>query len=196
MYSLIKKSRKPLKKISEEAQSYFEDPHGMVLFFDEARFGLQPEVARLWAKRGKRLVVPVKTGYKNFYLYAAVDPNQGECFILELPRVDTEMINLYLAELGKSFPDKNILLIWDRAGYHRSRDLHLPRNIKIEQLPPYSPELNPTERLWRWLRRHVCRNRLFHTLDEQMEILGEAIRNLSSLHLATLCSCNYLMHYN
>ena len=191
-----KKSRLPLKKIAEQARSYIEDPHGMVLFFDEARFGLQPDVARLWALRGKRAVVPVKTGYKNFYLYAAVDPKQGECFILELPRVDTDMINLYLAELSKSFPDKNILLIWDQAGYHRSKELNLPINIKIEYLPPYSPELNPTERLWRWLRRHVCRNRLFQNLDEQMDALGEAIRNLTSFDLASLCSCGYLMQAN
>ena len=191
-----KKSRLPLKKIAEQARSYIEDPHGMVLFFDEARFGLQPDVARLWAQRGKRTVVPVKTGYKNFYLYAAVDPKQGECFILELPRVDTDMVNLYLEELGKSFPDKNILLIWDQAGYHRSKDLNLPINIKIEYLPPYSPELNPTERLWRWLRRHVCRNRLFQNLDEQMDALGEAIRNLTSFDLASLCSGGYLMQAN
>lgn len=186
----------PLKKIAEQARSYFEDPHGMVLFFDEARFGLQPDVARLWAQRGKRAVVPVKTGYKNFYLYAAVDPKQGECFILELPRVDTDMINLYLAELSKSFPDKNILLIWDQAGYHRSKELNLPINIKIEYLPPYSPELNPTERLWRWLRMHVCRNRLFQNIDEQMDALGVAIRNLTSFDLASLCSCGYLMQAN
>ena len=111
MCLLTKRSRLPLKKIAEQARSYIEDPHGMVLFFDEARFGLQPDVARLWAQRGKRAIVPVKTGYKNFYLYAAVDPKQGECFILELPRVDTDMVNLYLKKLGKSFPDKNILLI-------------------------------------------------------------------------------------
>lgn len=196
MCLLTKRGRLPLKKIAEQARSYFEDPHGMVLFFDEARFGLQPDVARLWALRGKRAVVPVKTGYKNFYLYAAVDPKQGECFILELPRVDTDMINLYLAELSKSFPDKNILLIWDQAGYHRSKELNLPINIKIEYLPPYSPELNPTERLWRWLRRHVCRNRLFQNLDEQMDALGVAIRNLTSFDLASLCSCCYLMQAN
>jgi transposase len=196
MCLLTKRNRLPLKKIAEQARSYFEDPHGMVLFFDEARFGLQPDVARLWALRGKRAVVPVKTGYKNFYLYAAVDPKQGECFILELPRVDTDMINLYLAELSKSFHDKNILLIWDQAGYHRSKELNLPINIKIEYLPPYSPELNPTERLWRWLRRHVCRNRLFQNLDEQMDALGVAIRNLTSFDLASLCSCGYLMQAN
>lgn len=168
----------------------------MVLFFDEARFGLQPDVARLWAQRGRRAVVPVKTGYKNFYLYAAIDPAYGESLILILPRVDTDMINVYLEELGKAFPYKNILLIWDQAGYHRSKELHLPPNIKIEPLPPYSPELNPAERLWRWLRRHVCRNRLFLSLDEQIEVIGETIRELTSCDLATLCSCSYLVQHN
>jgi transposase len=196
MFRQIRRSRRPLKKIAEQAREYLHDPRGMVLFFDEARFGLHPDIARLWALRGRRAIVPVKTGYKNFYLYAAVDPRQGESFILILPRVDTEMINLYLDELSKSFPDKNILLIWDQAGYHRSKDLKIPDNIKIEPLPPYSPELNPPERLWRWLRRHVCRNRLFLSLDEQIEALGQAIRILSQGDLAIMCSCNYLLQYN
>ena len=175
----IRKNKVPLKKIVKQAIDYLKDPAGLVFFFDEARFGLQPQIARQWAMRGERVSAPIKTGYSNFYLYAAVDPKGGECFILELPRVDTEIVNIYLQELSEAYSDKNILLIWDQAGYHRSKDLQIPSNITVEPLPPYSPELNPAERLWRWLRRHVCRNRLFKSLDEQAEALGQTIRNLS-----------------
>ncbi len=64
------------------ASEYIEDSKGLILFFDEARFGLQPDIARQWSLKGKRPVAPVKTGYKNFYIYAAVDPIEGESFIL------------------------------------------------------------------------------------------------------------------
>lgn len=191
-----RKNSVPLKKIVKQAFDYLKNPAGLVFFFDEARFGLQPQIARQWAMRGVRVSAPVKTGYSNFYLYAAVDPKGGECFILELPRVDTEIVNIYLKELSEAYEEKNILLIWDQAGYHRSKDLQIPPNIRIEPLPPYSPELNPAERLWRWLRRHVCRNRLFKSLDEQAEALGQTIRTLSSEQIASMCGCNYLLHDN
>lgn len=196
MPALIKKSRMPLKKIVKQAVDYSEDPAGLVFFFDEARFGLQPQIARQWALRGKSLSAPIKTGYSNFYLYAAVDPKGGEFFILELPRVDTEIVNIFLQELSETYSDKRILLIWDQAGYHRSKDLQIPANIVVESLPPYSPELNPAERLWRWLRRHACRNRLFKTLDEQADALAQTIRNLNSAQIAEMCACNYLLHDN
>jgi transposase len=186
----------PLKKIVKQAIDYLKDPAGLVFFFDEARFGLQPQFARQWAMRGARVSAPVKTGYSNFYLYAAVAPKSGEYFILELPRVDTEIVNIYLKELSEAYSEKNILLIWDQAGYHRSKDLQIPPNIVIEPLPPYSPELNPAERLWRWLRRHVCRNRLFRSLDEQAEALGKTIRSLSTDQIASMWDCNYLLHDN
>ena len=60
-----------------------------------------------------------------------------------------DIVNVFLKELSEAYSDKNILLIWDQAGYHRSKDLQIPSNIVIEPLPPYSPELNPAERLWR-----------------------------------------------
>lgn len=196
MPAQIKKNRVPLKKIVEQVAGYLKDPNGLVFFFDEARFGLQPQIARQWALRGERISASIKTGYSNFYLYAAVDPKGGEYFILELPRVDTEIVNIYLKELSETYSNKNILLIWDQAGYHKSKALQIPANITIEPLPPYSPELNPAERLWRWLRRHVCRNRLFKSLDEQAEALGQTIRSLSAELIASMCSCNYLLHDN
>ena len=55
-------------------------------------------------------------------------------------------------ELSKSYNDKRILIIMDQAGWHKSKNLILPKNIQIEFLPPYSPELNPVEKLWQWLR--------------------------------------------
>jgi transposase len=192
----IKKGRVPLKKIVEQAAGYFKNPDGLVFFFDEARFGLQPQIARQWALRGERISTAIKTGYSNFYLYAAVDPRGGECFILELPRVDTEIVNIYLKELSDAYPNKNILLIWDQAGYHKSKALQVPANITIETLPPYSPELNPAERLWRWLRRHACRNRLFKSLDEQADALEQTIRSLNAELVASMCSCSYLLHDN
>ncbi len=130
--------------------------------------------------------------YQNFYVYSAVSPHHEEAFSLFLPSVNTEMMNLYLDGLARAYPEAQILIIWDQAGWHGSRDLELPPNIRCEALPPYSPELNPTERLWQWLRRHVTRNRTFDNEESLMDQLATALTNRAPAQLATLCRCGYL----
>jgi transposase len=138
----------------------------------------------------------IQPGYKNFYFYAAVDPFLGRAFVLLLPWVNAEVVNVFLAKLAEEFPTQRILLIWDRAGFHVAKTLRVPDRIRLHFLPPYSPELNPTERLWRWLRRHPCRNRRFETLDEVGETLTRELNALSDQRLAQLCACDYLGYGN
>jgi transposase len=167
-----------------------------VLFFDEGRFGLKPTLGRCWARRGKTPYIPVKPGYTNFYLYSAVDPVKGEPFTLLLPWVNTDIMNLYLTELSRTYQDQGLLLIMDRAGWHTADRLEVPRNVHIEYLPAYSPELNPVERLWRWLRRHVCRNRLFESEKHLADSLCSTLTTLSHTFLTALCACNYMSNVN
>lgn len=87
----------------------------------------------------------VKLGFKNFYLYSAVEPKTGEHFTLEIPHVNTECLNAFLKEFAKAFPPEEIILVMDGARWHKSKDLVVPANIEINYLPPYSPELNPVE---------------------------------------------------
>lgn len=164
-----------------------------LFFFDEGRFGAKPCVARFWAERGKRAHTAVNPGYSNFYLYSAVCPATGDGFTLFLPEVNTAMMNLYLAALSERYADRKILIVMDQAGWHKAKRLVMPANIIVEYLPPYSPELNPVERLWQWLRRHACRNRMFETLDDIADTLQETIRQLASSDFMSICRCGYLL---
>jgi transposase len=165
----------------------------MVFFFDESRFGLHPTIGRCWARKGVRVSAPVNPNYQNFYVYSGVSPLTGDAFSIFLPWVNTEMMNLYLAEMAAAFPDKEIMLIWDQAGWHKSNSLKVPDNIVLKSLPPYSPELNPVEKLWQWLKKHVCRNRLFDYLDDLMDTLAETLINLTATRFMELCQCSYLL---
>lgn len=109
-----------------------------------------------------------------------------------MPEISTDIMNLYLRELRKSSGDKKVLLIMDQAGWHTSHDLVIPDKMAIEYLPPYSPELNPVERLWWWLRKEVTHNEVFQTLEAIMDALEKEFRNLLSSQLASLCHCSYL----
>jgi transposase len=168
----------------------------VLFFFDEGRFGTMPTVGRCWGLRGTQVYSPVNPGYKNFYIYSSVSPHTGDSFSLFLPWVNTEMMNIYLEHFSVGFPDKHIMLIMDRAGWHCSKNLIIPGNITIELLPPYSPELNPVERLWRWLRMHVCRNCIFDSLDDLTDKLEATYKQLSPQFLSSLCRCSYLYSVN
>ena len=192
MLKLISKHSKPLKKTFEKVRGFLSSPKRRVFFFDEGRFGLKTDTGRCWALKAVRKYSPVKIGYKNFYIYSSVSPQGGESFSLFLPWVNTEMMTLYLKQLSMSYPDKEIMMIMDQAGWHSSKNLQVPNNIQIEFMPPYSPELNPVEKLWQWLRRHVCRNRLFETDNELEDALASTLNSRSCLDFATLCRCSYL----
>lgn len=152
-------------------------------------------MTRIWAEKGTALRVRVKQGYQNCYMYAAVSPFSGANFSLIMPGVNTEIMNVYLHELAQQYSTRPILLIMDRAGWHRSKDLHIPPNITIKYLPPYSPELNPIEKLWEWFRKEVTHNRIFTTLTEIIAELSAEYRRITAednAKIRQLCHCNYL----
>ena len=90
-----------------------------------------------------------QTRYEWVYMYAAVEPATGESAALLAPYVNTVTMNAFLEILdAERKPDEHFVLIMDRAGWHKSKSLKLPDGITVLLLPPYSPELNPTENLW------------------------------------------------
>src|SRR4029453_16477523 len=85
--------------------------------------------------------------------FGAVCPERDTGLALALPAVSTAAMSLFLAELGRALPpDTHAALVLDRAGWHLSDDLVVPANVTLVPLPPYSPELNPAERVWEYLR--------------------------------------------
>lgn len=163
-----------------------------MFFFDEARFGLKPSVGRVLCRKGVKPICEIKPGYSNFYAYSAVDVENGDDFSLLLPGVNTDIMNLFLACFRKAFSQQRILLVMDQAGWHISKDLEIPDNFEIVHLPPYSPELNPVERLWQWIRRNFMRNRLFEKLHQVEDALSDAWDSLSTSILQSICRCSYL----
>ncbi len=149
-------------------------------------------IKRKWSEKGSKCEIKVKQGYKNFYTYSATCPKSGEIFSLLLPEVNTKMMNLYLEELSRSYNDEKILLIMDQASWHKSKELKIPKNIKIEYLPAYSPELNPVERLWKWLKENTIHNRIFSNIEEVMDAVVNELKKLTKNKIMSLCKCSYL----
>jgi len=125
-------------------------------------------------------------------VYSAVAPSTGDSFSLILPEVNTQMMNIFLTHFQKHVENKKIVLIMDRAGWHCSKKLKIPSQIELIYMPPYSPELNPVERLWKWLRREVTHNRIFSSIDSLIDNLSKTWNNLSVGKIRKLCHCGYL----
>ncbi len=169
-------------------------PHTRVLFFDESRFGTHSKIAHGWYKTGSRTPVHVNLGFKNFYLYSAIDTKTGEDFTLEMPNVNTQCMNIFMHKLTEHFKDESILLVMDGAGWHKSKTLKTPSSVSIQILPPYSPELNPVERFWLHLKKKVLNNKLYLKLKTLRDNIELFLRSLQESTIKSLCACDYLFY--
>lgn len=101
-------------------------------------------------------------------------------------------MNLYLEQMSLAYENEEIVLIMDQAGWHRSKELVVPDNIAIIYLTPYSPELNPIERLWKFLKTHFIHNHVFDSLKHMMAHMVDVFEDLDNHTIASLCHCSYL----
>jgi transposase len=147
---------------------------------DEARFGLQPVLRRLWAPKGERPVARVAPDYEWLWMYAAAHPATGESFWLSLPRLDGDMTQLFLDEFAKVYAPagKRIVLCWDGAPAHRAKSLRVPERITLVSLPAYTPELNPAETLWPLVKEGVA-NDSFKDLGALEKRVCRRVRRLA-----------------
>jgi transposase len=160
---------------------------------DEARFGQQGTITDVWARTGSRPRAVRQTRYEWVYLYAAVEPATGESAALVAPNVDTGTMNAFLKVLGaERKPGEHFVLVMDQAGWHKSGGLRLPDWVTALLLPPYSPELNPVENLWHYMRSHYFSNRSYPDYDALLAAGTEAYRRLTPEVIRSVCRCEYI----
>jgi transposase len=110
-----------------------------------------------------------QTQYDYLWVIAAACPASGASTGIIMPGMDSEAINVFLAEFSRQLaPDVHAVLIWDGAGFHVAKALEVPANVSLIVLPPYSPELNPVENLWHYFRSHYWSNSLYPTWEDLM----------------------------
>lgn len=132
---------------------------------DEVRYGLITVVRRVWGLKGIRVLAPYQAKYQASYLYGALEITQGEAQMLFRLPVCLESTEVFLRELVATEPEAYHILLWDNAGFHpKPDDESLPEQIRLLPFPPYSPELNPVERLWDIVKDGVS-NRVWESLD-------------------------------
>jgi DDE superfamily endonuclease len=151
--------------------------------FDEHRLGLKPVLRRQWAPKGQRPIAVGRHRSEWLYLYGFVHPSSGRVVWFVCTGVDAELLTAVLvafAEAVGAGEDKRVVLVLDNAGWHVSGDLAVPPGIELAFLPPYTPELQPAERLWP-LTNEAVANRHFATLADLDAALSERCRTLAAM---------------
>lgn len=144
-----------------------DHPEGQVIAIDEMSLYSQATVTRLWAARGQTPIVRVSGQRDHVHFYGALNLCSGHEFAL--PRLEMNSIETasFLQDLFACYPGQPILLLWDRASWHKGQPVAdvLAAHPHVETLffPPASPELNPQEHVWSLARANVSHN---HTLPD------------------------------
>jgi transposase len=161
-------------------------PEGVLLqdvdvwFQDEARVGQRGTVTRLWAKKGTRPRVIRQQQFEYAYIFGAVCPQRDQAVGLVLPTVNIDGMKLHLEQIVASVPEgRHAVLVLDRAGWHTSKKIGVYKNLSILPLPAASPELNPTEQVWRQLRDEELANRSFHDYEDIVQSSCRAWNNFT-----------------
>jgi transposase len=166
-----------------------------VWFQDEARFGQQNTTTRLWAPTGSRPRAVKQQQFEYAYLFGAVCPSTGATEAIIAPYIDMEMMSEHLNLISKRTESgRHAVIIVDGAGWHQEYLADDFENITIIKLPPYSPELNPIEQVWQWLRQNELANRSFKGFDD---IVSECSRAWNSFisdtqRVKKLCSRDWI----
>ena len=148
-----------------------------IWFQDEARIGQQGTLTRIWAKRGTRPRAPRDQRYNWAYLFGAACPARAVTAAIVTPEANAAMMNLHLEVISTAVDaDAHAIVLFDGAGYHRSRALRVPANITLIRLPRYAPELNSVENIWAYLRGNKLSNIVFNSYDDIVDKACEAWR--------------------
>ncbi len=136
-------------------------------------------IRRSWSKKGERTVYQNQQEFSNRYLYSAIDPISGETFhLMDFDDASTNQTDVFLSALQEKFPNDHLVIVWDRAPFHRSQSLKR-KHMTLVSLPSYSPQLNPVERYFGEMRK-VTANQIFRDgMEALSKIVEQGILTLS-----------------
>jgi len=144
-------------------------------FQDEARIGQQNTTTRIWAAKGSRTQVVKQQQFEYAHIYGAVCPSTGQTEAFISPSLGRVGMRQHLQQISAATAiGRHAVVIMDRASWHMSDVADEFDNVTILPLPPYSPELNPMEQVWQWLRQRELANRCFSGYQDIVEQLSRA----------------------
>lgn len=153
--------------------------------------GQQNSITRRWAKKGKRPRAKRQRQFLSTYIFGAVCPQLNKASGIIMPKCNSYAFETHLKYISEQVElGKHAVLIVDQAAWHTFKKLNIPSNITILALPPYSPELNPMEQVWQFLKQKFLANRVFQDYDDIVESCSRAWNSFLNMKnkIKELCS--------
>jgi len=151
----------------------------------------------LFTKNGKALtaigvkpICPFQQVFKSTYLFGAFSPVNGRKFLLEMPFCNSQSFQVFLDEFSAQDLQEFKIIVLDNGAFHKAKSVKIPANICLIFLPPYSPELNPAEKMWAIIKRNFT-NQLFKNLEQIGEFISLTIKALSPEQIIKTCNYEY-----
>ncbi len=133
--------------------------------------------------------------FQSTYLFGAFSPINGTSFLLELPYCNTDCFELFLSEFSLINPQELKVIVLDNGAFHKAKRLKVPKNIILIFLPPFSPELNPAEKMWAKFKRAFT-NKLYKSLDEVSLFIQSLTHSLKTEDTKKTCAFDYIFSSN
>jgi transposase len=166
-----------------------------VLFVDESHFSNEPYVQRGWQRaKAKRKVHQPKTRQRKT-IFGALDLQSQRMYWKQAARGNAKTFIAFLHQLHQSFPDQLLVVILDNCSIHKSKQVKRfvakTSWLELEHLAPYSPEYNPIERFWRWLKSKVYGGKSYKTMAEVISTIRKLIWHYNEGRLITTIRFNF-----
>lgn len=164
----------------------------VMLFADEAGFTLHPKRGRVWVKKGTQPIVPTCSQHqKRVNVFGWVEPLRGLHGMIHWVSGNTEGFIYLLKQILRRFRRKHIILWVDNASWHKGKRVEWfvrkYRRIEILYTPPYHPELNPQERIWKALRYEETTNVYFESIEDLQRAISKRSQRWKPKKIKSLC---------
>jgi transposase len=155
-------------------------------FEDESRFGLLTILRRMITAKGIKPVAPFLHRFDNLYLFGAFSPITGSSCLLEMPHCNSHTFQVFINQMAALNPDEFKIVILDNGAFHHAKSLQIPKNMAFIFLPPYTPELNPAEKMWRHFKDKVSMI-AYHSLESLQDKLSAVIKSTTPSYIQSIC---------
>ena len=152
-----------------------------------------PVVSKCITLPGIKPVATITPRYESVYLYGAVEPLTGERFFLEFSHLTSDCFQCFIEKFSEAFRESLNLLVLDNGRFHHAKSLEIPENVVLLFLPPYSPELNPIERLWQDIKAKLF-TETYKALEGMQAKTTEILLNYSDAAIAKITGFSHFIN--
>lgn len=194
-HKFLKADEKQKHKFIDSFKELLDDKRGTLVFQDEMASKLHPNKGRIWTRERKPFI-ETDCSHKKTYVIGGVAPDKGKTYTITDEKFNAEVFINFLKLLLSSIKGK-IDLVIDNSPVHHCKKvkefLEKKPRIKIICLPKYSPEMNPQENFWNYIRKKFLNNKLFKTVGEMAEEVKQFIKSIPKKIIKSICSYEYLL---